>query len=334
MKKPALLDIYIVALFLLLIGAYYSLFGTSGVLFYLISTPPQFILWPILVIATYRFLRKEHYQSYVAVFCLFFIYTFVISGRFPIPSTLYPMASTQNTSVRICSWNSAFFFENSKDIGFSTLAQRKCDFIVIQEVWKSSEFQTEIKKWRDFYLPNYDYRFDKEYVIFVPPGSDVDMLKSDSGVFYGVDIAYKNKLFTLLSIHLWNPISDRPELVNGEIKTIPAFQAREEQGSELLSKLKELTNNPLKSVIIVGDFNTMQNDKILRDIGRIGKGDYRMTPINVSIFQKRETYSASRRIIEIDHSFVSRGIYANSKLKLECNPKASDHCLLIIDLLL
>jgi endonuclease/exonuclease/phosphatase family metal-dependent hydrolase len=221
----------------------------------------------------------------------------------------------------------------NRNLGFETLKEKNCDIIMLQEVWKSETIIPEIVEARDQYLPEYDVRTFEEFVLFIPPGSDLSLIMSKNRAFFGAELHIKDEYLTVYNIHLWNPLVPRPLVENNKVTYLDAQQERTAQISELLAELTESTKK--ESLIVVsGDFNSMQNHEIIRKINRLGEGTKQLTMISSNVFAERNTYPASRPFIQIDYSYISQVARPKAKKSMYCVPHASDHCLIVLDVLL
>jgi exonuclease III len=327
------LDIAISLGYLVVFLLYYEVIRIPTISSYISSTPPQFIFFPLLLLIGYRFIRKESLDLYLALFSFFFLWTFFVAGnhdQFRNTAFLY---SDQKHPARICVWNTAYFFDFDRDLGFKTLKEKNCDIIMLQEVWKSENALPELIAARDTYLPQFDVRNFEEFVLFIPPGSDLSLIKSNSRGFFGATLHIKDEYLTVYNVHLWNPLVPRPLVVDDKVTYIDAEKERVDQINELLS---ELTASSKKEslVVVSGDFNSMQNHEVIRKINKIGEGKKQLSIISSGIFAQRNTYPASRPFIQIDYSYISQVARPKAKKTEYCVPRASDHCLIVLDVLL
>lgn len=318
-------DLLLVLVWYIIYIAYLGGFGESGWLFYLHHTPPVLFILPPIFYCIFQMYKRRIPVVPLAFTALLLLNLFVFMGRTIIFSNKVPPS---DNLIRVCSWNSAYFFKWGRDVGLSTLKGQNCDVILLQEVWKSELMTNEIASIRNEYFPTMDFYSQGEFLVLAPKGSVVEVNRSNSKGHFSVTL--QNKNLTLTSIHLWNPITDMPTLdTNGKVVVIPAIEARESQKKELLTFLARKTDVPH---LIVGDFNTLQNGKIQRDITKIspqGAFSYLSTPI----FSNKNTYPANFPFLHIDYAFTSKSLQQSGIAK-KCLPQASDHCLLIIDLML
>lgn len=329
--KSTKLDIVISLIWVFVYLGYLGLLGEWGSLFYLIHTPQILFVLPFGLYFFYTLLHHKLPLLPLYVSIAIFLHLNFFLGREVTLRTIPKIDSIRTTSARICSWNTAYFFKWGKEIGFQRLVEQDCDFILLQEVWKSEENVKEITEVRDWYFPNFDFYSYGEFLIFVPKDSILTLAKSPSNAFFSVSTTFKGKPLELTSVHLWNPITDMPTLLNGIMTTIPVIEAREIQKMDFLAFLSTPLNISTPS-IIVGDFNTMPNGKLIRDIVNIKERKYNF--ISTPVYKQKNTYSTRIPIIQIDFAYISSDYKDYATLKTYCKPVASDHCLLIIDVVL
>lgn len=318
-------DLLLVLAWYIIYIAYLGGFGEGSSLFYLQHTPPILFVLPPIFYCIFLIYKRSIPIVPLIFTVLLFINLFIFMGRTLVFSN---KTNHSDSSLRICSWNSAYFFKWGRDIGFTTLREQDCDVILLQEVWKSELMTNEIAEIRNEYFPTMDFFSQGEFLVLAPRGSIVEVNRSANKGHFSVTL--QDQKLTLTSIHLWNPITDMPMLdINGNVVVIPAIRARESQKKELLTFLERNADVPH---LIVGDFNTLQNGKILRDITKIspnGAYSYLSTPI----LSNKNTYPANFPFLHIDYAFTSKSLQQSGIAK-KCLPQASDHCLLIIDLML
>lgn len=323
---------YILGLFWLVAYiAFIEGFGETGVLFYLIHTPPFFFMFPMCLYIGYKFIKKELPLFLLVIAFGIYVHLNIFSGRVVTFAVTPRITGTHNTPVRICSWNTAYFFKWGRDEGLSKLKEQECDFILLQEVWRSEELQEEITAIRDQYFNDFNFYSSTEFLIFSPKESLVNVTKSPTNGYFAIETTYKSKKLVLTSVHLWNPITDMPALQNGKMIVIQTKDARETQKKDLLAHLDTLQLHDT-AAITVGDFNTLQNGEIIRDITKLKNNSY--TFISTPLYKNKNTYSTNLRLIQIDYAYVDDAHKDNVSLKTACIPTASDHCLLIIDIML
>lgn len=329
-KKPSRTNIIVVIAFTLIFLAYFELFGEYGPLFYLIHTPPLLILIPPFLYFVFKvYQRKSYILPFACLLVMLITLTFGV-GRKPVLSAT--INTEGRTTLRVCSWNTAYFFKWGKEEGLKRLAETNCDFILLQEIWRANEETTEIEEAQRQYLQQYTAYANAEFVIFTPKEATANPIISNNSGYYGLETTYKGVPLTLLSVHLWNPITPRPTYQNGVIVPIPADVARADQKAELLREIKRTADKVNANLLVVGDFNTMQNGKVLRDIKNVS--NRKLEYLSVPLWQNRNTYSTSLRLIQIDYAFLTDKSFSQSRIQTSCDVKASDHCLLIIDLVL
>lgn len=329
--KP--IDILVSILYLAVFLVYYEIIPWPVIGHYLVATPPQFLFFPLIALIFYRYLRKEPIDLYLALFIFFFSWTFVIADRLNLTRNVVFSYSEQKQPVRICSWNTAYFFDFNRELGFKTLQEKNCDIIMLQEVWKSEELESQLVEIRNNYLPNYDVRIYQEFVLFIPPGSDTALFKSKTRAFLGADLKLKGKSLTVYNVHLWNPLVNRPIAENNTVYYKSAQAERTDQINELVNELSDRTKNG-SILFIAGDFNSMQNYRIIRQVNSIGEAQKRLSIISAPMFMNSNTYPAKHPFIQIDFSYISQIARPKAKKTLYCIPRASDHCLIVLDVLL
>lgn len=316
---------------LIVLYLYFSSFDRNIFVYYLIATPPVLIVTPPLLLAIY--LSYQKYRYVWLSWAVVGVYMAFISTAMHSPATIVPLSQpaidTQAANhIRICSWNTRYFFEWGRDNGFKTLQEKDCSFIFLQEVWKSDTVQQELTLLRDTYLKNYDFVSNGEFVIFYPKNSIVTKQKSTTQAFLNIETRYKEKQLSLISVHLWNPIVARPEESAGKTVYIDAKQDREKQEDEILPFVqKEAATH---TVFMLGDFNSTENTPILSQIEKAGS----LKVASESILKRNATYPVSFPLIRIDYAFTSQKLENKLHLETECLPKTSDHCLMILDVLL
>ncbi|MCC7303851.1 endonuclease/exonuclease/phosphatase family protein [bacterium] len=317
--------------FILIFLAYFEYFGEQGFLFYLIHTPPHFLFIPSLLYLGWQWYKKKSLIPLSSIIVVMYIVLIFFAGRTPI---FAQQVTSGVNKIRVCSWNTAYFFKWGREDGFAKLKATNCDYILLQEVWQADKELDAISSMKLKYLPDFDIYTEDEFLILTPKGSKVMEITSEHAGHFGITTTYKEKEFSLISVHLWNPITPKPVVRNGEFSRIPANIARNDQKNELLNEIREVTSKKESSLLVVGDFNTMQNGKVLRDIQKYSNKSNELKILSLPFWKSRSTYSTSFRLIQIDYAFLSKTAFRSSKLQTSCKTKASDHCLLIIDLVL
>ncbi len=334
-KQLEIINILATFIFVIITFAYFESFGESGILFYLIHTPPLLFLVPPTLFILYQILVLKHFPKLPAIFLLTaFAYLLFFAARSPNLNTTRILDETAKNHLRVCSWNSAYFFQWGRDAGFTKLKNADCDVVLLQEVWDSGNEKQTIEQYRNQYLPNYAAFSSGEFVIFARKEFVAVSTESKHGGYFSLSTLINQKKLNIMSIHLWNPITSKPVDIEGKVENIPAKIARSDQKNEILNKVQTLLDQKDEITLIAGDFNTMENGKILRDILATKSDANALNYLSLPLWKNRATYSTNLRLIAIDHVFITKGQYPTSRLQTSCEVKASDHCLLIVDLML
>ncbi len=323
-------DLLYAAFFAFVILAYFEVFGDGGVLFYLIHTPYLMILFPSVTLVLVLLTEKR-----ILAFTLVLVMTSGIYLEFFAARAYSRPASTVTTgeSFRVCSWNTAYFFQWGRDEGFKRLAEAQCDAIMLQEMWKAEEAKDEIDQFVHQYLSEMIAYAKDEYVFIVRRSDNIveDITIPDVGGYTSLVLKRNDTNITLVNVHLWNPIAPLPYISEGNLVAFKSPQlAREQQRSALLQHIEQVSKNTVG--IIAGDFNTLQNGQIFRDLS--SSAGKRFSLVSVPFTKPRNTYPTSRLFIQLDHVLVDRALKDGATLTTSCTYSASDHCLLIIDLVL
>jgi endonuclease/exonuclease/phosphatase family metal-dependent hydrolase len=327
---PWKFDLFYAVFFALVISAYFEVFGDGGVLFYLIHTPYLIILFPSAVLVLYFLFQRK--------FLVFTMLVVLTSGLYLEFFATRSYRSTSDTVTlgerfRVCSWNTAYFFQWGRADGFTRLAKSQCDAILLQEVWRAEELDQELNALVAQYLPGMKVLEKDEYVFILREPVDIlgEIMIPEVGGHARLTIQRNNTSLTLVNVHIWNPVASLPYVAeNGQVLMKPQQLARIQQREALLRVSSQLSADT--KTVIAGDFNTMQNGKILRDLQKVSSS--RFAVVSVPIAKSRNTYPISHPILELDHVFVDKAISDKAKLSISCEYSASDHCLLIVDLML
>lgn len=321
-------DFLLAIAFVLIYVAYLGGFGENGWLFYLQHTPPILFILPPIFYCGFSIYKKRVPVVALLITIIISINLFVFLGR----SITYQSTGKSNQqNLRLCSWNTAYFFKWNKEVGLTTLANQNCTVILLQEIWKSEFMTKEIAEVRDNYFPQFEFFSQGEFVILAPKDSVVSVHRSLYNGHFAVTLLYNNRTVRFTSVHLWNPITDMPTLdSNKKITVVPAIQARERQKKELITFIQDTQKIPH---LIIGDFNTLQNGKILRDITKNKNGNS-FSLLSTHLFSNKDTYPAKFPFLQIDYAFISETLRNDATLSKKCIAEASDHCLLIVDLVL
>lgn len=169
-----------------------------------------------------------------------------------------------------------------------------------------------------------------ELVILAPASDKAQMIISATDAFLRLDTVYQGKPLSLYSIHLWTPVSQKPLLQGTTISYKTPQLARKEQMIELLSQVGESAQGA--TTLVIGDFNTMQNGKLIRNLADPQISG--LSLISVPLFANRNTFTSKHPLIQLDFVFISSEKIGGAKLRTSCEYSASDHCLLILDVVL
>jgi len=236
-------------------------------------------------------------------------------------------------NFRVCSWNTAYFFKWGEADGVQRLADARCDAILLQEVWKPETLQSNFQHIQSKYFPEMEVFSYGEFT-FLAKRTDLvggSLEAYDTTGFVVLNIVRGGRNVALFNVHLWTPLSHRPYYSrSGKMEFESAQQARQLQRESLLHVLSELPSDT--SVIVAGDFNTMQNGSILRNIQKID--NRRLSLLSLPLGESRNTFPTSRPLLQLDYAFVETSFANSAKLTTSCTYSASDHCLLIIDVVL
>jgi exonuclease III len=327
-KKHQLVDIIFAVLFMLIYALYSEIFSISKLSTMLVHTPPQLIFIPIFVLGIYRYLRKENYIVLLSVGLPLFVITFFVLGNYAAVSPGTESKATINSSpVRICSWNTAYFFQWNRDVAYNIIKEKNCTVIVFQEVWIPESHIPEIDRLQRDFLPHLEYTMNEEFIIFYPRNAAFNFIQSSAKGYFGISLALNGKKLSIYNIHLWNPLVPRPFVENDQLRYKSAESVRNAQIIELVEETLKFKNDD--SVVILGDFNTMQNAKFLREMNNSS-----VALVGSPLLKSKNTYPARLPLLQIDHVFVSDSLRKNATKSMLCNYQASDHCLIVLDLLL
>jgi len=326
----------ILTIFLLFTAAmYYETIRIPPLTYYLIATPFSVFLIPytIFFLAGLIYRQVFSYKLSGLLMLLVLFTQFYIVGRPHFVNTVF-RAPSQDEKIRICSWNTAYFFDFDRDAGFKLLEENDCDVIALQEVWHAKKERIEVEKYRNIYFQGKDIRLEDEFAFIIPPVSDKHIYKSKSGGYYGLELNIKGHSFVLLNAHIWNPVAYKPFYdQNNRIKYLGPIEIRHKHETELKGIVSNLVQGDTP-IILVGDFNAQPNIKFIRDISKIGDNDKHLILTPVDLLTNHNSYPAKLRLIQIDYAYVSSRIRPEASLELKCYDTASDHCLLILDVLL
>lgn len=324
-RLPFFLSYFVFGVTIIALLGYSGFFSENLPWFYLINTPGQLLVIPLLLHTFYTYFAKQNKLFSVSACCVVIIFLLVSyhPGReFPVKAP-----ATDTVTSRICSLNTGYFFETYEEEAFKKLQPRACDVLILQEVWASSTYVPILRELRERYYPDHYVVNYGEYVVFYPKAWTVTLSPSSEGGFLALQVR-GDKHFTLLNVHLWNPITHKPKIDSNDVITaIPAHLARKLQETELQEKIDSLLkkNEPM---LIIGDFNALSNAAIIQNLAKNTR------EIKVALLQNKNTYPSRHPFIKIDYAFTTVPRYSSEKQTIICDYVLSDHCLLILDIVL
>lgn len=300
-------------------------FGEHIILYldYLIAIPWFFYIVPLIILSiAYSLIIKK--VPYLGIAVIIFIgLPFIIN--FNPTENLKP--HTQE-SFRICSLNTNYFFgKGNPDLGLPTLKDQECDVYMLQELWSARKNEKTIREKLAPYFPSYSIVLGGEFAILSKYPILSTNLGPHEGYFKAV-IQTQQSTRTVFNVHIWNPLITRAcqsfeaplYSTNCELN---AQQIRIAQSNELLNELPKAQNQ----VFVAGDFNSMQNMKVLQQMSTLTH------EVGLQAIGLNGTFSSSTPVINIDHIFVSNDIpLSKMSTKEICSSRISDHCMLIFQL--
>jgi len=289
-----------------------------------LSAIPWF-LWSflfIIIALIYGFVLKEN---------VFFI--IIIAVVFSLPFLIRDTTADNTVSFapyKVCSLNTRYFFEylldkpsseQSVQLALTKLKSDQCKVYLLQEIWLGNKRKDEITNFFKGAFPEYEFRMEGEFIILSLFPIRQTQLDSPEGYFRADIEMPLNKTVSFYNVHEWNPLfARRCESFQGtQYKNdcpISAFNLRNDQRENLLASLK-VNPNP---VLIAGDFNSMEQSKVIRDLSD------KLTPVLGSSFGSEATFPSIFPLIAIDHIFVSPSIEHTEKT-IVCRNDLSDHCM-------
>lgn len=333
----------IISIFLVLCTVAYFTFPEKwGVFYFFINTPPLFVFAPIAIFAAYAFLFKRKIAKIALLNAVIFVILSIAAVR---PHLLGPQLLSQDIKreqpiqYRICSWNTAYFFEFNRTESFNYLAQKNCDIILLQEVWRSDLLTIELEQYKTSHFPEHELIANEEFVIIYP--KTLKLLKQYESEYKGhfaVGLSLPGeKSVIIINAHIWNPIVPRPFYT--EIDTVAYLdgqKTRELEQTELINFVNSRASENQR-IVLMGDFNTTQNNEFFAKLTAPGTRLQHTSPliaIAEPIWSKQSTYPASSPFLRLDYAFVSKPQANRAELKKECRPEFADHCLMILEVLL
>jgi endonuclease/exonuclease/phosphatase family metal-dependent hydrolase len=302
----------------------------KNVLLSLLSAIPWFLLiLPVLVLQiTLLFLR----QRLIAPF-------FLVLILYGAPFLIHPNAvrsvdftDKPEEKIRICSLNTEYYFRNRTDRKpvFEWLKQMNCDIYLFQEIWAAQKAKSYIDPEVKTAFPDYNSYYGGEYLTL--SRLEVTSVSQPTYDEYLRTVIKKNnKEFALYSVHLWNPLNTRysntfqhTRLSDTEVLMLPS-ELRDKQTSSLLLA----ASSEKLPVVISGDFNSMQNSYVVRELSN------KFTNINANSFGLQATYQSKMPFIKIDHVFLDKTLAVEqAKMSRICEFDYSDHCMLVYEFVL
>ncbi len=249
--------------------------------------------------------------------------------------------SSLDLHLKICSYNTRFFFGHLKEQALYDLASENCDVYLFQEIWQSDLVYKDFLKWvnREIF-PDYKLVNRAEYVVFIKKQARIDSVfvpNSEGFLSLDVNIASQNKVYklTIVNTHIWNPISKRSvfsfgNIVNnasGEGYFIDPYTVRKNQ---VIDFKKYLLNKDLDNTVIAGDFNTTQAHVLVREklFAPESKRDSLKRVSKIGVYY---TFPVKMPFLLIDHVYVGNNIRVLN-LSYKSLPY-SDHKLVVFDVL-
>ena len=269
------------------------------------------------------------------LFVLSLIY-FVFANINP-PVHLQKIHIPEYVPLKVCSYNSRFFFAQDRENAISTLANLNCDVYVIQEVWHSEEiYQQLIDSYMQKYFKNFNSVNWAEFWIMFK--NDIQLKRQFKPKHEGflaltltVNRFNRKYEFNLINIHIWNPLVTRNtlsfvEMALGQqsVQQLPPYLVRKAQIDDLYTFLdgKSVTN-----FVILGDFNTLPSHALIwRKIWTSANVKEHISKVSPGLFYA--TYPSALPFLAIDHAFVGDSILVEEVYTKDLG--LSDHKALIL----
>lgn len=253
------------------------------------------------------------------------IVIFAVPFIFTVRTVPERLPARTNDTIKTCLLNTKYYFANTDIIeSLILLRNEDCDIYFFQEVWRARENRPQLEENISQIFQGYFAEYRGEFVTLSRFFIESSNLGPHEG--YLKTVVTKNDLkISLYNVHFWNPLFDRPcqsfeDRIYAEKCLIPAFDIRKMQADELRAELA--ADNSF--IVIGGDFNSMQNSKIIQDLKT------RFVPFYSETFGLNSTFQSNLPLIKIDFVFVPQSVkLARSGMKRVCLDSLSDHCLSI-----
>ncbi len=219
--------------------------------------------------------------------------------------------------VKVCSYNSRFFFAQNRKKAIEALKALNCDIYVIQEVWHSQEIYQQL-------IDSYVKKYFKEYhsvnwaefwTLFKNDIQLLHQVRPENEGFLALELSIKRfnrrYILNLINIHIWNPLVTRNTLsfVEASFWQQPAarlspYTVRKRQVSDLR---KFLEQKVVSNYVIVGDFNTLPSHALIAFKKWAPKKQQKyFRKVSPGIFYA--TYPVALPFLAIDHAFLGNDL--------------------------
>lgn len=302
----------------------------KSVLLSLLSAIPWFLLiFPIFVLQLILLLLRQRLIAPFFVVLILYASPFFIHQNVRKP---VDFSNKLEEKIRICSLNTEYYFRNrtNRKPVFDWLKKMNCDIYLFQEIWAAQKAKSYIDPEVKAAFPDYKSYYGGEYLTL----SKLEITSVTNPTYdeyLRTVIKKNNKEFVVYSVHLWNPLNTRysntfeqTRLSDTQVLLLPS-ELRDKQSSSILlsASSEELP------VIISGDFNSMQNSYVIRELSS------RFTNINTNEIGLQATYQAKMPLIKIDHVFLDKSFAVEqASMSRICEFDYSDHCLLVYEFVL
>lgn len=317
-KALNILEVFLLSFFLI---SFWLLESTESFLSYFGAIPWFFYVGGGALLIIFNRIIYKNQPNFLSRFILLFMFSFILVPFFGYLSSTKPSSElSSGREYQFCNANTAFFFRGrNADESLKKIQSLNCDFITLQELWL-------IKHTPDLYLPKikeffpgYNISYGGEFITlskstFTP---DNEYLTNQEGNFV-TTYTISNKHLTIFNTHFWNPLYPRysGSYEKNNLISLEPYNVRANQFSELKSALK---NKNGYAQIIIGDFNSMENSRIITGI----TSEY--NKIGTHLIQP--TYGTSHQIVKLDYLFTSDNITVVSYNQI-CDYEVSDHCII------
>lgn len=284
------------------------------------SNPAIFYLYPLIVTTPifYLLIRKKTFLLLIPILL------FSLNLGIQLNLTRQPRSSEHNLSIY--SLNSAYYFAGYQTLNqMNHITDQNYDIILLQEIWRASQWERMYKPFLDKYFPDYNRVQIGEYVTLSKYPIQYTYLDQTEG-FLRTDIKVKEQIISIYNIHIWSPLRPRPNFAfdvaspeNFTTENLTPYNLRTNQFSNLQSNLQTNTN----PVIVAGDFNALSHQNFIKEF----KKSLNQARFNKTISWPRSFQRDGWLIILIDYIFYT----ANSHIELfdyqiDCDHQLSDHC--------